>query len=211
MEFANIPHDKLNKNNPDYDMELFWYGFKNLIKNYFSNIEDNGYIFSKEIDKFSESLNDLQKEGKYTDINQNIYLFLKKFLKASFDTLIHYTPGVVSYLLTWLKRYNKIKESVKLELPNQYNKKKNLENLTEDETILIKLKIFEVCMDKYYDFNLIKIFDTNKEKFIQECIDNYYPSIFDYISLRFNIDEYYKNLNINVKGPIKLNKILKLS
>jgi hypothetical protein len=209
MEFANIPHDKLSKSNPDYDMELFWYGFKNLIKNYYPTIEQNGYVFSKEIDPFSETLNDLQKEDKYDEINQNIFIFIKKFLTASFDKLFLYSPCTISYLFTWLKRYNKIKESIKLELPNNYNKRKNLEKLSEDEIILIKLKIFEVCKDKLYDFNLIKIFDSNKQKFIEECIDCGYSSIFDYISTRFNLDEYYKNMNLNVKSPIKLSKILK--
>lgn len=210
MEFVNIPHEKLNVNNPDYDMEFFWYGFKNLIKNYYQNVEDNGYIFSKEIDNFSELLNVLQKEKKYSEIYNNIYMFLKKFLKASFKTLVNYSNGVSCYLFTWLKRYHKIKEAVKLELPNQYNKKQFLDKISEDEIILIKIKIFECIVEKKYDINLVNLFDTNKILFVKKCIDDECFGIFDYISTRYNLDEYYQSFDLNVKGPIKLIKILKL-
>ena len=210
MEFVNIPHEKLNINNPDYDMEFFWYGFKNLIKNYYQNVEDEGYVFSKEINNFSESLNVLQKEKKYSEIYNNVYVFLKKFLKAVFKTLVNYSNGVICYLFTWLKRYNKIKEAIKLELLNQYNKKAFLENISEDEIILIKIKIFKFIVEKKYDIDLVILFDTNKYLFIKRCIDDECFGIFDYISTRYNLDEYYQKMNLIIKGPIKLIKILKL-
>lgn len=210
MEFVNVPLNRLNKQSPDYDMELFWYGFKNLVKNYYSGMSDNGYIFSKEIDIYSDSLNELQKLEKYNEIYEKIHVFLKRFINTSFKTLDFYSASTISYLFTWLKRYNKIKDAPKFEVSNVYNKHKTLDDLTEDEDMFIKLKIIEFSVDKKLNLDLLKLYESNKKKFIEECIYYECTAIFDYISLRYNLNEVYSEMVLDIKGPIKLNKILKL-
>jgi hypothetical protein len=208
MEFVNIPNYALNVTNPDYDMEFFWYGFKNLIKNYFHTIQDNDYIFSKKIDEFSENLNLLQKDKKYSEIYENVYNFIKRIINSIFKDLNFSNPRAIMYLVSWIKRYNKIKDSIKIELLDTYNKNKTLNDLSEDEVILIKLKLFECILEKNYNSNIISFFDENKELFIKECIDNKYIGIFDYISVRYNLDDFYTKMDLNLKSPVKLKKIL---
>ena len=39
MDFVKLSTNKISTFNVDYDIELLWYGFKNLISNYFSHLK----------------------------------------------------------------------------------------------------------------------------------------------------------------------------
>ena len=163
MSFIEIPHDKLlNIHNEDYEIEMFWYGFKNLITNYYNNIKDNdGINFIDKLEDLSFELNKLQLAKNYNEIYNKIFLFLKSFIEKlilSYQNNLIYTN---TYLFSWLKRYNKIKNVIKLETPIKYNKYKKLENLEEDEKMLLKLKILELSLTKIGDLKLLQMFDTD--------------------------------------------------
>ena len=141
MEFVFLPSDKLNKSNPDYDMEDFWYGFKNLIKNYYKDIkDDNNILFSININFISEILNTLQKEQKYEVIYNKIYLYIISFCKALINQYETTTVSNKSYFFSWIKRYNKIPNVKKIEYNESYNKNKLFDNISEEELFYIKLK-----------------------------------------------------------------------
>ena len=209
MVFTDIPYDKLSDKNPDYEMEVFWYGFKSLIRNYHENIMDVDNIkFIDKINNLSEELNQLQREYKYEEIYEKIYFFLKSFVKVIVSLYQTNKSYSHTYLFTWLKRYDKIKNAKKLETNLKYDKHKKLSDLSEDEIILLKLKILETSLTKTGDLTLLQMFDDNKEDFLNECLLSDHVGIFDYISFRYNIDDFYRLNEWNIKGPFKARKLI---
>jgi hypothetical protein len=95
-----------------------------------------------------------------------------------------------------------------LETILKYNKYKKLESLSEEEILLLKLKILEVSLTKIGNIKLLQMFDTDINSFLFECLDNHYIGIFDYISCRYNIDSFYKVNKWEIKGPIQSRKII---
>lgn len=209
MEFVSLPSDKLNKSNPDYDMEDFWYGFKNLIKNYYKDIkDDNNILFSININFISEILNTLQKEQKYEVIYNKIYLYIISFCKALINQYETTTVSNKSYFFSWIKRYNKIPNVKKIEYNESYNKNKLFDNISEEELFYIKLKFIEIFNDNKIDLSLMNIIDTNKNLFLELCLETNSLQMFDYISLKFNIDNFFISKKWPFKGPIKGLKII---
>ncbi len=209
MVFTDIPYDKLSEKNPDYEMEVFWYGFKSLIRNYHEYIMDDDNIrFIDKIDNLSKELNHLQVEHKFEEIYEKVYLFLKSFIKVIVSSYQKYKLYSNTHLFTWLKRYNKIKDAKKLETNLKYDKNKRLNKLSEDEIILLKLKILETSLTKKGDLTLLQMFDDDIESFLDECLLGDHTGIFDYISFRYNIDDFYKKNEWNIKGPIKGRKLI---
>ena len=208
MEFINLCEKVIDKNNPDYDMELFWYGLKNLIKNYYSNMTDKDDIkFSFSADLISNKLNKLQKEEKYEEIYDNIYIFFKSFLKRFIIPFELNEIQNTSYIFTWLKRFNKIKGDKKIELVHNYNKDKYFSQVSEEEIFIIKLKYIEYAINTQVDVKYIKLIDDKKFRFLDELINNDYKNMFDYISLRFNLDDYFEKKEMKVRSPIKFLKL----
>jgi hypothetical protein len=211
MEFINLCEKIIDKNNKDYDMELFWYGLKNLIKNYYSYMTDkDGIKFSFSADLLSNKLNTLQKEEKYEEIYDNIHIFFKGFL-ARF--IIPYELNEIqntSYIFTWIKRYNKMKGDKKIELVHEYNKDRYFSKATEDELFIIKLKYIEYSVNNQTDIKYLKLINDKKFRFLDELINNYYSNMFDYISLRFNLNDYFNYKEMKVRSPIKLIKLFNI-
>jgi hypothetical protein len=208
MEFINLCEKIIDKNNKDYDMELFWYGLKNLIKNYYSYMTDkDGIKFSFNADLLSNNLNRLQKEEKYEEIYDNIHTFFKEFL---IRFIIHYEINEIQntcYIFTWLKRYNKIKGDKKIELFHIYNKDKYFSKASEDEILIIKLRYIEYSINNQTDIKYIKLINDKKFRFLDELINNYYSNMFDFISLRFNLNDFFEHKEMKVKSPIKFSKL----
>ena len=208
MEFINLCDKVIDKNNPDYDMELFWYGLKNLIRNYYSyTIDENNIKYSFNAELLSNNLNKLQKEGKYEEIYDNIHNFFKGFLKRF---IIPYELNEIqntSYIFTWLKRFNKIKGDKKIELVHQYNKDRYFSKASEDEIFIIKLRYIEYSINNQTDIKYLNLINNKKFRFLDELINNNYSNMFDYISLRFNLNDYFEHKEIKVKSPIKFIKL----
>lgn len=196
----------INPNNPDCEMEKFWYGFKNLIFNYYDTLTDDENIkFSSNINDFSKKLNELQEEKKYDEIYDEIYNYLKKFINSLIKKYELTSRQNNKYFFSWLKRYNKIPNINKLESKQVYNKNLKFMDVSEDEIILLKLKILE----NDYDPSLINLLDTDKYAFLNYCLEYKYENLFDHISLRFNIDDFFVKEKLPYKGQIKAKKILK--
>ena len=81
---ANI----LSSSNPDKDYEFFWLTFKNSVIPYLGSNSEN-------IKKFSDMLNDLQKEKKYEDIRENI----SDFMYMNIDTIAKHILYSSSFVL----------------------------------------------------------------------------------------------------------------
>ena len=99
---------ELNKNDPDYMIELFWYGFKNSMINFY-NLIGKGAFYSSTINNWSENLNELKKLKKYQDIEKYVRDYITKY---SFD-LIKYSKSTHhdEILSTNIKRWNNISDA----------------------------------------------------------------------------------------------------
>jgi hypothetical protein len=190
-----------NKNNQDYDIELWWYGFKNLINNYFNNI-----LTYKNLNEFSNKLNNLQSEEKYLDIYTNIYEFVLNFLE---EIIVNTYPKYnYELILTWLKRYNDIDYVKKIELPTKYTNKK-LSDLHNKDKILLLLNIRYL---EPKDSNiLIKLFCKNTNEFLDYCIENQINKILNLLTMSYNLQCYFDFLEIKRNYvPMKYNKFVNL-
>jgi hypothetical protein len=108
--------DKLNKNDPDYHIEYFWYGFKNSMINFYSFINhDYSHILL-----WSQNLNNFKKDKKYSDIELSIREYISQFslvlLKHS-NTMYH-----DDIFLTNVNRWNKISSHFNFEKSDKYTK-----------------------------------------------------------------------------------------
>jgi hypothetical protein len=95
---------KLNKEDPDFQIEEFWYGLKNSMKNFYKYCG----IKTNNINAWSEKLNNLKKEKQYSSIEELIKEYITSFAidvmqNEKLTDCVH--SGI---LLTNIKRWNKI-------------------------------------------------------------------------------------------------------
>ena len=206
MNFNNVPIDKLiNTSNQDYDIEVWWYGFKQLITNYFSIININIQLV-----ELSNNLNQLQIDKNYCKIYNDIYNFIILFLdKISFNRILN--KHTCHLVITWIKRYNQIKDIINISLNSDYMAK-CVDDISPIETTIIKFYI------RYYeieynikDTDLVKLYVHNFNIFMDYCIKYKINKLINIFSLVYNLQNYYNYLNINKKFvPIKGPKLIVL-
>jgi hypothetical protein len=89
----------LETSNPDKEVEYFWYTFKDSVRS-FLNEKDQ-----QEIDNLSEKLNTLQEEQKYEEIE----LYIKSHLEdIGYKVLSNDNAYRAGHLMTNFKRWDKI-------------------------------------------------------------------------------------------------------
>ena len=206
MNFNDVPIDKLiNTSNQDYDIEVWWYGFKQLITNYFSVININ-----IQLTNLSNSLNQLQIDKNYCKIYNDIYDFIILFLdKVSINRILN--KHTCHLIITWLKRYNQIKEINIISLNNNYTSK-SISDITPIENTQIRFYIR--CYEIEYNINdkdLVKLYLDNFNIFMDYCIKHNIAKLINMFSLIYNLQPYYNYLNIDKKYvPIKGSKLIVL-
>ena len=190
--------------NPDFEIEEFWYGFKQSMINYYQ------YIYKKEkiteIKEWSKKLNILQSEKRYEDIEINIQKYI---INYAFDLIKNNAEYYPNILLSNIKRWNKIS--------NKYNFN-NIEN--ESYSIMYKLfNIYNKIMrrDSIHEYiDIVKDFeiDYKKEVFINLLIfgiKNNEASVVEFSRKFFDIKEIVKNkFDIEINNNLSTIKLLKL-
>ena len=133
----------LNPNDPDYHIELFWYGLKASMINFYRAYR----ISSSHVIEWADNLNRLKKNKKYDDIECNIREYMAQYafqlarqLKSNYHDQI---------LISNIKRWDKISERYKFKGSEKYNK------------IILLFYIYnEIKQDSESNyFHLIKIID----------------------------------------------------
>lgn len=193
----------MNKNNPDYHIEIFWLNFKQSMKNYYNN------DFKRPIDYWSNELNNLQKLQKYNMIEDKIRNYISLF---AIDLMKNLEDYHIRILITNIKRWNKLS---KLYVFNE-----NLE--TYHNIIFLLIDIYKSLLEKALDddikiiFSQIELFILWKDfsSLIEYAIKNKKPSIIDKINkydftiINNHIENIYNvKLNSNLSG-FKLLKII---
>ena len=185
----------LNPNDIDYAIELFWYGFKQSMINFYESINKN-YMF---IIEWSNKLNELKKNKMYSEIEMNIRDYIKYY---SFD-LIQYSKNIHydNILVTNIKRWNNISDT---SIP--YNK------------IVILFMIYLELKKQNTDINMFntieKVIETNDyDKFIIWSLTHKKTKILNLLTKLsdYNIYENIKRIfpNLIIKDKMRMNKICK--
>jgi hypothetical protein len=106
----------INPNDPDYHIELFWYGFKTSMYNFY-----NAYRMSYcHIQKWSDNLNELKKNKRYDNIERDIRDYMAHY---SFDLTKHSNSNYYDQILiSNIKRWDKISNTYKFKSCQKYNK-----------------------------------------------------------------------------------------
>jgi hypothetical protein len=217
MDFTLIPLDKfrnLDKANQDYDIEILWYGLRSLVNNYFKRLSVGKQTIVEYIEEISNNLNSFQINKQYLEIYVEIYKFLIQFLKsylvdfeATCDINNFYDYNLIE---TWLNRYNKIDYVKKIKVPYDYNSNATIKNLDKETIIYIKFVIAGVITKDKHDIELFKLFSSDFNKFMDYIVEHKIGKLFDIISCKFNLQEYYDYKKFNQKYlPIKFNKFIK--
>ena len=90
----------MDKSQPDYHIELFWYGFKTSMFNFYQKFKIN-----RPVELWSKTLNNLQKEKKYKIIEKKI----KNFIGLYAIDLMRFGSSYHTQILdTNIKRWNNI-------------------------------------------------------------------------------------------------------
>lgn len=217
-KFTLNSNNELNKNDPDYHIETFWYGLKTSMINFYSQ-NDLNYIH---IYDWSNCLNKLKQEKKYDQIQFSIRdyisIYSKDIITNSNDNS-HYDDDI---LITNIKRWNRISLFYNFEKNVKYNKllilfliileiKKSKTNIDENikfiNNITKKYNIDTIINNNIYDDFILYALNHNRCKILEllKSIHNY--NLYDRILLLFpKIKIYKKNITILTK----MNKICKI-
>jgi hypothetical protein len=215
----------IQKNLPDKNYEIFWYGFKNsiinLINNLLSNSEslifielennviENLNTILNEVNSKSDLLNQYQKKEEYDNIKFEIEKYIKwisRYLFIPYANFYHF-----NIYFTNLKRWTKwvinkdcdnLMDSPKIEKKNKKQDKIDFAWLKDefnnkDDFFIIFFNLLKYCYDYEYNKN-----EELEKKIINRLIFNL---------KKYNQENFYTNKAIldNSLNFILLNKFLK--
>lgn len=194
-----------NNINPDHHIEQYWLGFKNSMENFYSI---NMSVFSRNIIKWSDNLNKLQKEKKYELIEQYIRDYM---ICYGLDVIRSGNSYHLRILGSNIKRWNNISSKYII---------KNINDKTNIARLLFQCCLdICICVDKsnvpFGDYmndieliviqqNLNPLLDMAEKwnkVFIYDCLINNVKELFiNQITNRYGI-EIFNNIDINtIKG-----------
>ena len=204
----------LNLNDPDYYIELFWYNFKESMINFYSSL----YVYTKDrnydhIDIWSNNLNKLKMDKKYSEIENNIRNYISLY---SLD-LIKYSDKIYhdSILVSNIKRWNKISKAFKFDISPDHNKIIQLFyiflTLKENNVIVTdyinKLNIHEINSDNIYNI-ILDHKESYYDDFIIYALTHNKPRILELLKiissdkLNNDINRLYPNFKFNINSKM---------
>jgi len=192
----------IKKNNPDKEIEVFWFGLKQSIINFMGVYETN-----IPINTWSILLNWYQVNKDYSNIKKYIHIFISYYCIYIFK---YHDSYYTSILWTNVKRWLKINNNNLLEDSDRYYF--NVYHLLLDIYRIIILK-----NDKKYD-DILLFYNKVTENFVKEdiydlvdlSIENNLGNIIDKLNRFNNINSYIES-KYSIKIPYKMSgkKIIK--
>jgi hypothetical protein len=188
-------------NDPDYNIELFWYGFKQSMINFYNKQE-----YYEHINMWSDILNILKKDKKYDIIELKIreYMSLYAFDLIKNNKVSYYHDDI---LISNIKRWNKISTN--------YNFNNNI---VYSKILIIFMMYLEIKKMNSYDFleslepieNILE--NNNFDKFIIFALKNNKVKLLELLKTipNYNLIENIKKLypNININYNLKISKLV---
>lgn len=189
----------LDKNDPDYFIETFWYGFKQSILNFYDSIQYN----NSHITIWSDNLNKLKKEKKYSDIEIAIREHITSY---AFD-LIKLGYSFSSYndfiLISNINRWNHI--SIKFNF---------IDSVIYSKVVIVFMIYLQIKKMNQYKFletlgPIEKILENNNfDNIVLFALKNNKAKILDYLR---KIKDYNVITNINRLVPeLKVHHMIKM-
>jgi len=89
--------------NDDYEIEQFWLSFKRSMLNFYEISEHR--VLRRPIEKWSDKLNELQREKRYTDIEETIKHYISLYAMDLIRCCSHYHINILN---TNIKRWNRV-------------------------------------------------------------------------------------------------------
>ena len=203
---------RLNPEDPDYQIEYFWYGLKHSMFNFYGRFK----LHSGHIHEWSSVLNELKSGKQYDKIEINIRDYIAKY---AFDITKNETSTYHSMILVSnIKRWNKISNQFNFLSSVEHNKMillfmiylelkldtKNSLDLAGEQTFLTIEQVNERVHDEIYD-DFIKYALTHKKIKILELLKNI-PG-YDVIE---NIKRLYPQYKDSIRNNMSLNKLCSL-
>jgi hypothetical protein len=195
----------MNPNDPDYMIELYWFGFKQSMINFYDTISKK----HDHIIEWSNTLNKYKSNKDYMNIEDCIREYMSSY---SFD-LIKYSKCAYhdNILIKNIKRWNEIS------ILFNFNKSVKHTKIVVLFMIYLQIKTFE-----HYDFlNNIRTIEeilesNNYDEFIIYSFNNKKPKILESLkkipeyNIYENIRRLYPTIDIkNNLSPIKIIQIVK--
>lgn len=109
-------NNQINQDDPDYPIELFWYGFKTSMFNFYQHYQ----LSYKHIEEWSNTLNTLKQYKQYDEIEKHIRDYMSQY---AFN--LAKTPKSNYYdqiLISNIKRWDKISTMYNFKNCQKYNK-----------------------------------------------------------------------------------------
>ena len=184
---------------PDHDIEEYWIHVKQSMHNFYSQHK----LIARPVEKWSDTLNQLQKAKKYKDIEHKIMQYLSLY---SIDLLRLGNQYYINILMTNLKRWDKLTDKYKF-----FDKGDKDTNI-----VLVLLNIVYSLLrsetpldDLFTDIELYIIYEdfTNLIKF---AVKNNKPSILDKL-IEYDSINVINTLNLLYDANIEWTPSCKLS
>lgn len=187
----NETHD-INFNDPDAHIEIFWYSFKESMFNFYNFLKsnndiDNSHIINiddvnNKIIKWSEELNFLKNEKRYSEIESNIqtYISLYGLDLIKYSNLLYHDSILVANIRRWDKISN---------IYNFNNSNSNIDNIIRIKFFLIFFTLKEHGIS-YEDIDFFKNYD---KIFINNNYDDFI--VYSFIYNKPKILELLKDIN----------------
>jgi hypothetical protein len=199
----------MNPVDPDYLIEMFWFGFKQSMRNFYETIDGYAAKYETFVVHWSNTLNNYKSNKDYMNIEHSIREYMSIY---SFD-LIKYSKSEYhdNIFITNIKRWNDISNSF------------NFNNSVKHSKIVILFMIYlQIKVLNDYDFlnklqPIEEILKTeNYDDFILYSITNNKPSILELIkkipecNIYENIKKLYPTIQIKDNlSPIKIIQFIK--
>lgn len=159
------------ENDPDRDIEIFWFGLKNSMENFYKLLENNKY--RKPLDYWSFILNNYKKLQKYDSIEKEIHMYISLY---ALDIIRSFNIHHFKILETNIKRWKKILQQ------NQFS-----DTYTNYENIV------------YFVFDIVRNLMKKYKNSQDECIKNKIYLFCKEIDVILIYQNYSKIIDLSIK------------
>ena len=184
---------------PDHDIEVYWLYVKQSMHNFYRQHN----LIARPVEKWSETLNQLQKDKKYKDIEHKIMQYLSLY---SIDLLRLGNQYYINILMTNLKRWDKLTDKYKFF--DKSDKEINIVLVLLD-IVYSLLKSETQLADLFTDIELYIIYE-DFTRLIEFAVKNNKPSILDKL-IEYDSLNVINTLNLLYDANIEWNPSCKLS
>lgn len=209
----------LNPEDPDYQIEYFWYGLKHSMFNFYSRFK----LYSGHIHEWSRLLNELKSGKQYDKIEIHIRDYIAKYAFdiTKYDASTYHSMILISNIKRWNKISNRFNFSssvehnkmillfmiyleLKLDTKHSSESLESSKSLVEEQKFLTIEEVNESVPDEIYDEFIKYALTHNKIKILEllKKIPGY--------NVIENMKRLYPQYKDSIRNNMSLNKLCSL-